>query len=135
MISLNSLTFDEKGFKRQGDQGNVRIWLCPGGDQLGLFLYSIRPDLGADVDDDEGLRKFYRLLAEPAGLGIIEVECRKIDGCDAVRTIFKAPQKPTGRTYLGSLTLPFADFSLVIKVQCMETGITGLRDTVVLQKL
>lgn len=38
MISLNSLTFDERGFTRQGDQGNARIWVCPTEDQMGLFL-------------------------------------------------------------------------------------------------
>lgn len=135
MISLNSLTFDEREFTRQGDQGNVRLWLSPSGDQLGLFLYSIPPDIAADVDNPDELRKFFRSLVEPAGLGIIEVDCRQIEGCDAVRTLFKAPQEPTGRTYLGSLTFPFADFSLVLKVQCMETGITGQRDTLVLQKL
>jgi len=135
MISLDSVTFDEKGFVRQDEQANVRLWLCSTGDQLGLFLYSIRPDLGAGLDNPDGLRRFYRSLAEPAGFGIIEVELRQLDGCEAVRTIFKAPQEPAGRTYLGSLTIPFADFSFVLKVQCVEAGMTGQRDTFVLSEL
>lgn len=31
-------------------------------------------------------------------------------------------------TYLGSLTLPFRDFSFVLKIQCEEHGISGLRE-------
>jgi len=38
-------------------------------------------------------------------------------------------------TYLGSLTLPFRDFSYVLKIQCPETGITGTRDSTVLNAL
>jgi hypothetical protein len=48
-----------------------------------------------------------------------------------VRTLFKAAQQPTGRTYLGALTFPFRDFSYVLKAQCEELGMTGVRDTVV----
>ena len=35
-------------------------------------------------------------------------------------------------TYLGSLTLPYQYFSYVVKAQCVETGITGIRDSIVL---
>jgi hypothetical protein len=52
-----------------------------------------------------------------------------------VRTIFKFPQKPTGMAYIGSLVLPFAEFSYVIKVQCPEHAITGQRDTLLLSTL
>jgi hypothetical protein len=132
MISLDSVTFDDDGFIPQGDQDNVRLWLSPAGDQMGLFFYSIPPDLGAGLDDLPGLRSSFRSMVEPAGLGIIEVEPAVVDGCGAVRTIFKAPQEPTGRTYLGSLTLPFADFSFVLKVECPELGMSGQRDTIVM---
>jgi hypothetical protein len=35
----------------------------------------------------------------------------------------------------GSITLPFRDFSYVLKVQCMETGTTGIRESVVLAQM
>jgi pSer/pThr/pTyr-binding forkhead associated (FHA) protein len=133
-ISLDSVKFDETGFTYQGDGDHFRVWSSPSDDQVGLFLYSIRPDLAARVDNPDELRNFYRPVAETAGLGIIEVECRQVDRCAAVRTIFKAPQAPSGRTYLGSLTFPFAAFSFVLKVQCAESGTTGLRDTMVLMQ-
>jgi hypothetical protein len=37
-------------------------------------------------------------------------------------------------TYLGSLILPFRDLSFVVKVQCHEWGITGIRDSVILDE-
>ena len=37
-------------------------------------------------------------------------------------------------TYLGSITLPFRDFSYVVKIQCMEQGTTGIRDAVILDE-
>ena len=39
-----------------------------------------------------------------------------------------------GRTYLGSLTLPFRDFSYVVKVQYREWGMTGAREAAVLSQ-
>jgi len=32
--------------------------------------------------------------------------------------VLKIPRQPHGITYLGSLTIPFAEFSFVIKMQC-----------------
>ncbi len=37
-------------------------------------------------------------------------------------------------TYVGSLTIPFRDFSFVIKVQSEEHGITGMRETSLLTR-
>jgi hypothetical protein len=38
-------------------------------------------------------------------------------------------------TYVGSLTIPLRDFSYVVKLRCAETGTTGFRDTLVMEKL
>jgi hypothetical protein len=135
MLSLDSLTFDESAFEYQTDMNNVRIWQCPTGDTMGLFFYFIRPDIKAPLDNLDELRRFYRSIGESAGLGVIEIESCQIDGCTAIRTIYKIPQQPAGRTYLGSITIPFAAFSYVFKVECEEQGMTGIRDTLVLQEL
>ena len=49
--------------------------------------------------------------------------------------ILKLPQSPRGYTYLGSITLPRRDFSLVLKIQCAEESPTGIREAVVLDRL
>jgi hypothetical protein len=55
-------------------------------------------------------------------------------GCTAVRTIFSVSQQPSGRTYIGSLTVPFRDFSFVFKCQCPERGMTGSKEAILLDR-
>lgn len=132
---LDAVRFDTTGFTFQGDRDGVRVWRTSAGDGLGLFHYPLAPDIGARLDDLAALRSFYRTAVEQAGMGVLEIETLLLDGCRAVRTLFKAPQEPSGRLYIGSLTLPFRDFSYVLKVQCPEVGTTGLRDSVVFAKM
>jgi len=130
------LTFDETGFQPQSDQNGVQVWYTPQGDGLGLFHFKIPPDIEANIDDVQSVRAYYRKLVGPSNetVGIIEIDTIQIDGCQAIRTLLKSGTAPVGRTYLGSLTFPFRDFSLVLKVQCAERGMTGLRETIVLDQ-
>jgi hypothetical protein len=131
----HGITFDERGLKFRGEHDGTLMWSTPSGDVLALYNFPIPPDIQADLDHLDDLRTFYRRTVTPAGLGVIEVETREIDGCRVVRTIFKAAQQPEGRIYLGGLTFPFRDCSYVLKIQCEEGSMTGLRDTFVLSKL
>ena len=45
-------------------------------------------------------------------------------------SLIKSPQEGHGYTYLGSFTIPFRDFSFVVKCQCMERGTTGIREAI-----
>jgi hypothetical protein len=98
----HGITFDERGFKFRGQDDGGLIWSTPSGDGLALYRFPIPPDIRADLDDLDDLRAFYRRSITPAGLGVIEIETRVIDGCRAVRTIFKAAQP---RFRLASLNL------------------------------
>jgi hypothetical protein len=130
----NPFAFDETEFECQAEQDGVLAWLTPKGDSLRLFYFAKPPDLGADLHDVEGLRAFYRRAARQAGFGVLEIEACVIDGCIAVRTLFKVSQEPRGRSYVGALTFPFPTFSFVFKVESRECGITGVRDSFVLAK-
>jgi hypothetical protein len=134
MPSLDSVTFDASGLTLQGDQDGVRVWHTPAGDGLGLYYFPIPPDIEPDLQSVSAVRGFYRAAAAQAGAAIIEVDVLQTNGCSGVRQIIKVPQQPHGMTYLGSLTLPFRDFSYVLKIQCMEQGTTGVRDAVVLDE-
>jgi hypothetical protein len=134
-LSRREITFDDTGFEYQGENDGALIWFTPKGDGLGLFHYPIPPDIHADLSNIDSVRAFYRRIVSQASLGVIEIDTVLVDGCTAVRTLFKAAQQPTGRAYIGALTFPFRDFSYVLKVQCDELGITGIRDTVVSTRL
>jgi len=131
----NPLTFDETDFESQVVRDGVLVWLTPKGDMLGLFHFAVHPDIETDLENVDGVRAFYARSAHNAGLGVVETEVVTIDGCAAVRTIFKLAQGQAGRTYLGALTFPFRDFSYVFKVQSPELGITGIRESAVLATL
>ena len=123
MRPYDSVSFDDTGWNPQGEMDGARVWWNSVGDGIGLYYFAMPPDIKADLGSINDVRKFYRNSSATRGLGIIEVETPQVDGCLAVRTVFKSPQQPTGMTYIGSITLPFRDFSYVLKVQCMETGI------------
>jgi hypothetical protein len=131
---MNPLTFDQTGLSYQGVANGVHVWHTGSGDGLGLYHFAKAPDLAVDVDDLAAVRTFYRASANAGGVGIVEVQTGRVDGCPIIRTVLKAPQ-PTGMVYVGSLTLPFRDCSYVIKAQCAEHGTTGVREAVVLDAL
>jgi hypothetical protein len=134
MPSHASVTFDASGFDFQEERDGARVWHTPAGDTLGVFYFPLKPDIDANVRSLEKVRQAIRSRASAARAAIIEVETTTTDACLAVRQIIKVPQQPHGMNYVGSLLLPFRDFSFVIKVQCQEHGTTGIRDTIILDE-
>lgn len=106
-------------------------WTNGAGDVMSLHFFDLRPDIPGPPDKILELRAFYREQVAAVGGALVEVVNANLAGVAAVRVVFKVPQEPTGMTYVGSLTIPFASKSYVIKFQCAETGMTGMRDTAV----
>lgn len=116
------------------DNGNVAFERAPG-DVLSAFSFDIPPDIPCALSKLTTLRSFYREQISEAGGGIVSITIVEVDGVEAIEAIFKVPQEPTGMTYLASLTIPFRDQSYVVKVECPEIGMTGLRETIVVASL
>ena len=134
MDPLDELAFDCSMFSLLGDTPDVRRWMTSTGDVLALHHCPFRPAIKGSLTLD-ALRGYYRKLAEPKS-GLVEVETRVIErNVTAIRTVIKAPQQPSGTIYVGSLTLPFRDFSYVIEVRCDERGWTGTREAEILDRL
>ncbi len=127
--SLGAVCFDDTGYAFQGEPqpGKVRVWHTPEGDGLGMYFFPVPPDLPANAGSVEELAAFYRQLLGDSGGKLVECRVVVARGCPAVRTILSVPQQPSGRTCVGSLTVPFRDFSFVVKCQCPEHGHTGLK--------
>ena len=130
-----AITFDETGFKRLGEDDGAQVWGTPEGDELALSHQARPPEPGPDLSNLEGLRAFYRREMRKVGRGVIEIDVVAVDGCDAVRLVFKAVQQPTGRTYVGGLALALRGVDYLFKVECKERGTIGIRDTFVLNDL
>lgn len=135
MPSLESITFDTTGLSLQGDKNGVRVWHAASGDGLGLYYFPLPPDISADTNSLSSVRLFYGKHVTAAGAGVISIDTSAIDECIFIKMIIKIPQQPSGVIYLGSLTLPFRDFSFVIKMQCSERGFTGFRDALIMDEL
>ena len=110
------------------------MWRDATPDQLSLHYFALPPDLPAGPLDAGRLRIFYRDMIVGAGGGLVEVDTVVAASVRGIRTVFKLRQTPSGMRYLGSLTLPFAAFSYVIKIEALEHGMTGLRDTLLYQR-
>ena len=135
MPSLDSITFDTTGLIPQGDMNGVRVWQTPEGNGLGLYYFPIPPDISADINSLASLNSFYGSQMAAANLTGISIKTLDIDECKFIKMIVRVPQQPLGMMYIGSLTLPFRDFSFVVKMQCSESGITGMRESLILNEL
>jgi hypothetical protein len=111
---------------------SVAIYADDAGDVLSLNHFPRRPDIAADISDPGALRAFYRSAAESGGVAMVEVDPAHLAGLAAVRTILKARLEPRGFAFIGSYTLPFANHSYVLKIQCLERGMTGMREAAVM---
>ncbi len=132
-IKSISLDLDEKWELRENVE-STKAWYNKFGDRLSLNIFLRTPNFPEDITDIHPLRNLYRERITQEDGAIIEVEKDYIHSLLAVKTIFKYVQNPAGFTFIGSYTIPRRDFSLVLKVQCLERGITGMRESVILDK-
>jgi hypothetical protein len=135
MPSLDSVTFDTTGLAFDGERDGVRVWSKPPGDVVALHYFPIPPDIPVGLGDVAAIQECTRTAATHGGAAIIEVDVIVVHELLALRQIVKVPQQPHGITYLGIITLPYRSFSFVLKVQCLESVPTGVRDAVILGEL
>ncbi len=136
VISIDSLSFDTIGWQLDEENDSSRQWSNVGEHILSLHFFMSPPDIPCELTEIDLLRRAYRAAAIAAQGGLVECELFRLQNYDAVRTIYKLPipDRPHGCVYVGAITLPFRDFSLVVRVQAMEGGVSGVRDTIVLQE-
>ena len=138
MPDLDSLHFDHDGWQAIESKPHIRVW----GDDirslssvLSLEYFDKPPEIAVSLKDINSIRFIYRDLANQSGAGLIFADTFIINGTDCIETIFKMRQANRGIVYIGSLTIPFAQFSYVVKVQTVEIGFTGVREAVVYNQL
>lgn len=133
--ALGSVTFDASSLRLEHEEPGCRIWLSSSGDEIGLYFFDKMPNLRSDATSLEELKASYLSRMDNSPARLVELSIIEVSGCPAVRLIIKAPQQPSGMTYVGSITIPFRNFSFVIKAHCEEGGTTGIRDAIVFDRL
>ena len=137
MPTIDSVRIDTSALLMESDSVAHRCWLNDAGEPLSLHFFDRPPDLPAPPDHGEILTRWFRQLALKPGLGLIELAPVRIDLVPSIRLVLKGvldDATGSGCTYLGSLTLPFRDFSYVVKVQYREWGTTGVREAAVMSQ-
>src|SRR4051794_29219746 len=125
MPSLASVTFDTSTLLPQSADPARKVWFTPAGDGISLNFFDKPPDLPPNLRSPDQLQQFYSSSLQGSPATLVETRLTTVAQCPAIRLILKSPQQPHGLTYVGSLTIPFRDFSYVLKVQCQELGPTG----------
>ncbi len=133
--TIDSLRLDATGWKYHGERepGRMRLWETQDGDAVMLHFFAKPPDLPtfATAGDVRGfyLAQLGTTKAKLVDCGIVHVAMQP-----AVMLMLKVPQTPSGMMYQGVYTIPFRDFSFVIKIQSPESGTTGVREAVLTQR-
>lgn len=129
---LKFLSFDLTDLVDGPSDDGIKRWWTPQDDGVLLYYFDLPPDLPGELACEEDLGDYYRSLIEPSRH--VETSMLMLDGCAVVRNIVKLPQESSGMTYVGTLTIPFRDFSFVVKAMCMERGVTGMREATLFAK-
>ena len=127
---LDSANWAYHGERQEG--GPVRIWETPDLDSVSLHFFPVPPNLPRTSSVEDLFAFFAR--QPPDRQLMVEARLCKLASRAALRFIFKVPQNPSGMMYQGSLLLPYRDFSYVVKLQCFEHGMTGIREAVLYEK-
>lgn len=132
---IHSIQIPGFGWAVAKNNSSIIQWINPERTiAVSVNFFDLPPDIPTILDIDK-LRTFYRQSVSSVDGGLIEIDILRIKNISAVKAIFKIPQTSSGITYIASLTIPFENCSYVIKVQCAEIGIAGLRDSVIANKL
>jgi hypothetical protein len=128
LLGLDTITFDTFDFALESDDGDSRVWLGDGA-VLSEHFFALPPDLpGLDPAD---LRNTYEAMIS----GVADVEWRRAllvelasdPSVPLARVVFRLPDIDRF-SFLGSLTIPLAGCSWVVKFGAAEQGMTGVRE-------
>lgn len=133
--TINSITIPHFNWKQKKNEDTIIQWTNPDESLvLSVNFFDSKPDLPS-LKQINTVRHFYREQIVEHDGGLIQADLTKCQNYQAIQTIFKIPLKTSGVIYLASLTIPFRYSSYVIKIQASETGIIGLRESVVADRL
>lgn len=126
------LTFDASAWQ----QAESNAWTNSDGDAVIVNFFSLPPDLPAAVEDLQRLREAMSALTAAHGGGLVELDVVTLDGIQAIQQVVKLPDssRQTGVVYIGSFIVPRANCSAVLRIQCFEGPVTGIREAIVADK-
>ena len=138
MASIHSVTFDINNWQLLEVKQYQKRWSNPQYQEiLSLTFFPQPPDFKADLSDIDALRQQSEEAIQPYDGEITEISSEVIENVPMLRQIIKVPlnNDGSGRVYIGTYAIPFQKYSYVIKIQCPEIGVTGLRESMATSEL
>ncbi|MFD0855772.1 hypothetical protein ACFQ07_26255 [Actinomadura adrarensis] len=127
------ITFDTTGLQ----QVDATTWANPAnGDRVGLVVNNRPLAEPVWLENWAGLRR--NLAAEYAEMGcLIEAEAVMVGGVRAVCQVAKVPipNAPSGQIFMANIFLAKADRHAMLVCSAAESGMTGMREAVLMAKL
>lgn len=138
MPTMHAVTFATGGWKPHEFWKFQKTWRNDKHHEiLSITFFEERPDFVANLTEIDALREQSQEAIEPFRGEITEIRREVIDDVPMLRQIIKLPRLDHGHgyIYIGTYAIPFQEYSYVIKVECLETGATGLRESAALSEL
>lgn len=132
-MNIDSVQLPGDWVKVKEHAGAIAAFRNSDGDPLELHYYPTPPELQADLTDDKSVWDRYLRDSERNNMNLMEARGILVDGIRAAYTLVQKRDMvmPSGFTYIGGITLPFADRWFIVKLQCEEQGFTGVREATV----
>lgn len=134
-MTMDSIKFNTEGWQSVQLTDDRQSWQNNSREEISLHCNQNPPDLPCPLSYLAGLRNYYRLCADRSGAGLVSCDPIAIKGISCLKVICKVPQQPSGMAYVGTIVMPFSQGSYTIKVQSQERGITGQRESFILDKM
>jgi len=135
-VDIHSVSFDNLNWELVEKSNYKMVWRSqefPAA--LSLNYFECAPDIPCDLKDIKALRDFYRELVIAKGGGIIQIEVIQVQEKEIVEAILKIPTPSGGKVYFGSYTIPYRDFSYVLKIEAHEDTMAGERDRRIFEQM
>lgn len=131
MLTLDAVRFDTTGLHVHGETACTRTWSTAWGHLIGVGIKPGPSTLLAMLREPSAAVKFRDAVAR-SGQGLVELTPIQRDGWVLVRMIAKGVVDEVtghGRSYVGVLTIPFREGSIVVRTSAYEAGGTGIRES------
>lgn len=129
--TVEDLHINVENCEYEGIHNGIKVWHTELGDAFGVYFFEMTPDVPPELSKAQDYYK--QQIGESDGK-LVELHVEKIENVQSIRLIAKIPQTPSGMTYIHSITIPFKNFSYVIKGQFEEYGTTGFREAILFDK-
>jgi len=130
--SLTDVRFDSTGFRYDGEsqKGKKRLWHVHETDELGLYLIELPPDLPRTNTVFKNYKHYFQGFLEGSNGTMIDCAIVTINGCQSIVSSYSVPLGALRKTFVGSIHVPFEEFSFVFKCQCEGAENGGLKEAI-----